>query len=580
MSNYKRLWLNIALFFFFLTSLAGLFLRLLPFLSNFNNKYHYGVLQSHSHTGFLGWVFIALYAFLVDTFGTKDLINKKKTVRILIILTVLLLGMYISFPFNGYGIFSITFLSLFLIYSYYTLVYFYKNIDSKYSNCKIKKFLIAGIIFYFISSIGPWALAPIMAMGYKKTHLYYDTIFMYLHFLYNGFITFTVIALYLNQFRDKIIESTIKKKYLHISFVTLLLGSILSYAESLLWHNPPFYVFILAVTGSLLILISVFYLYKSTQNFILKYNSIERFLITSAITFFIIKIVLQSFQAFPYFAKISYELDYNPYNQALNAFNRYVTEYPESPHREEAMSYLTKMYLSTNNYSQALESIEKIQDKSPELLLAYQRILYSMAISEYNNGKYDIAIGYFDRSIELKKDRSFTAKSYYWKAECYFKKKDFDSSISDYKTFLTTNGAFSDANYNMAHYNIAYANFYKKNYKESNKEFRIYVLNEVNKNSVFMNDAYNRIGDSYFIQKKYSKAVENYDNALNIALRNVDYTLYKKAEALGPLKQFDQKAASFERLIKEYPNSTYAGNAEYALAQLYNIVLQDREKEH
>lgn len=308
MSNYKKLWLNIALFFFFLTSLAGLFLRLLPFLSNFNNKYHYGVLQSHSHTGFLGWVFIALYAFLVDTFGTKDLINKKKTVRILIILTVLLLGMYISFPFNGYGIFSITFLSLFLIYSYYTLVYFYKNIDSKYSNCKIKKFLIAGIIFYFISSIGPWALAPIMAMGYKKTHLYYDTIFMYLHFLYNGFITFTVIALYLNQFRDKIIESTIKKKYLHISFVTLLLGSILSYAESLLWHNPPFYVFILAVTGSLLILISVFYLYKSTQNFILKYNSIERFLITSAITFFIIKIVLQSFQAFPYFAKISYML--------------------------------------------------------------------------------------------------------------------------------------------------------------------------------------------------------------------------------------------------------------------------------
>lgn len=278
------------------------------------------------------------------------------------------------------------------------------------------------------------------------------------------------------------------------------------------------------------------------------------------------------------FAKISYELDYNPYNQALEAFNRYVTEYPESPHREEAMSYLTKMYLSTNNYAQALESIEKIQDKSPELLLAYQRILYSMAISEYNNGKYDIAIGYFERSIELKKDRSFTAKSYYWKAECYFKKKDFDVSISDYKTYLTTNGAFSDENYNMAHYNIAYANFYKKNYKESNKEFRIYVQNEVNKNSIFMNDAYNRIGDSYFIQKKYSKAVENYDNALNIALRNVDYTLYKKAEALGPLKEFDQKAASFERLIKEYPNSTYAGNAEYALAQLYNIVLQDREK--
>ena len=278
------------------------------------------------------------------------------------------------------------------------------------------------------------------------------------------------------------------------------------------------------------------------------------------------------------FAKISYELDYNPYNQALKAFEKYVTEYPESEHRGEAMSYLTKMYLSTNNYAQALESIEKIQDKSPDLLLAYQRILYSIAVSDYNAGKYEQAIAFFNRSIELAKDRSFTAKSHYWKAESYFKLKKYDKSIASYRTFLTTNGAFDEKFYNMAHYNIAYAHFYQKQYVESNREFRIYVQNETNQNTVFVNDAYNRIGDSYFIQKKYKPAVQNYDIALSIALRNVDYTLYKKAEAHGPLKQFDDKAASFERLIKDYPKSTYAGNAEYALAQLYNIVLQDREK--
>ncbi|MCK5846407.1 MAG: tetratricopeptide repeat protein [Bacteroidales bacterium] len=278
------------------------------------------------------------------------------------------------------------------------------------------------------------------------------------------------------------------------------------------------------------------------------------------------------------FAKISYELDYNPYNQALKAFEKYVTEYPNSVHREDAMKYLTKMYLSTNNYSQALQSIEKIQDMSPELLLAYQRILYSMAITRFNEEAYEESISFFDRSIALKKDFSYTAKSYYWKAECFFKQKEYDKSITNYKVFLTSTGAFSDENYNMAHYNIAYAYFFQKEYSFANKEFRIFVQNEKNQNTEFVNDAYNRIGDSYFIKKDYSLAVQNYDKALKIGKRNADYTLYKKAESLGPLKQYKQKAQAFEKLINDYPNSTYAGNAEYALAQLYNIVLLDREK--
>ncbi len=278
------------------------------------------------------------------------------------------------------------------------------------------------------------------------------------------------------------------------------------------------------------------------------------------------------------FAKISYELDYNPYNQALKAFEKYVTEYPESVHRNDAMSYLTKMYLSTNNYEQALSSIEKIQDKSPELLLAYQRILYSTAVTKYNASRYEEAITFFDKSLALNVDKSFTAKSLFWKAESYFKQKKFVQCISNYELFLTSPGAFSEPNYNQAHYNIAYSHFYQKHYKKSNGEFRIFVQNEKDNKSVFVNDAYNRIGDSYFIQEEYLKAVESYNLALAIAKHDVDYTLYKKAEALGPLKRAQEKANTFEKLVNEYPNSTYAGNAEYALAQLYNVDLQDKKK--
>jgi len=278
------------------------------------------------------------------------------------------------------------------------------------------------------------------------------------------------------------------------------------------------------------------------------------------------------------FAKLSYELDYNPYNQALKAFEEYVTKYPNSEHREKAMGYLTKMYLSTNNYAQAQESIEKIQDKSPELMLAYQRILYSRGVQYFVQSDYKSAVTFFTRSLEVNKDKSYNAKSLYWKAESYYRMKIYNASIETYKLFLNLPGAFVEPNYNQAYYNIGYAYFMIKKYEESNKNFRIFTHNLEGQNTEILNDAYNRVGDSYFIRSEFSLAVKNYDNAIAIGKRDVDYALYKKAESLGPLGDYQGKADVFEILLKEYPNSTYAGNAEYALAQTYYRVLKNYDK--
>ncbi len=278
------------------------------------------------------------------------------------------------------------------------------------------------------------------------------------------------------------------------------------------------------------------------------------------------------------FAKLSYELDYNPYNQALKAFETYVTKYPNSQHREEAMGYLTKMYLSTNNYSQAQKSIEKIQNKSPELMLAYQRILYSRGVQSFVQSNYKSAISFFDKSLKISKDKSYNAKSLYWKAESYYRIKIYKASIDAYKLFLTSPGAFVEPNYNQAYYNIGYAYFKIKNYEKANANFRIFAHNLEGQNSEILNDAYNRIGDSYFIRSKFLQAVNNYDKAIEIGKRDIDYALYKKAQALGPLGNYQGKANAFEQLLKDYPNSTYAGNAEFALAQTYYRVLKNYEK--
>ena len=278
------------------------------------------------------------------------------------------------------------------------------------------------------------------------------------------------------------------------------------------------------------------------------------------------------------FAKLSYELDYNPYNQAITAFRNYVDNYPESEHRKQAMEYLTKMYLSTNNFKDALYSIEQIEDKSPELLVAYQRIVYALGVESFNTANFKEAINYFNKSIKINQNQSFTVQSLFWRSEAYYRLHDYEAALNSYREFMKAPGAFGLPLYNQANYNIAYSYFKQKKYPDANKSFRLFIMNESDKESVYVNDAYNRVGDCYFIERSFEKAIENYDKSIAIGKKDVDYALYKKAESLGPLRRFNDKVTALEQLIKDYPNSIYAGNAEYALASTYFRAIKDYPK--
>ena len=63
------------------------------------------------------------------------------------------------------------------------------------------------------------------------------------------------------------------------------------------------------------------------------------------------------------YAKLTYEQLYAPFNEAIEAFRTYIQLYPNTPRTDEAYNYLTLAYLSTRNYKEAVESLEKIKNK-------------------------------------------------------------------------------------------------------------------------------------------------------------------------------------------------------------------------
>ena len=88
------------------------------------------------------------------------------------------------------------------------------------------------------------------------------------------------------------------------------------------------------------------------------------------------------------YAKLQYETSKSPFNNAIQALEDYINTYPHSTRSEEASSFLSKIYLSTQNYQAAINSIEQLSTKNHDILKAYQRCTYFRALEQINNKNY------------------------------------------------------------------------------------------------------------------------------------------------------------------------------------------------
>ena len=113
------------------------------------------------------------------------------------------------------------------------------------------------------------------------------------------------------------------------------------------------------------------------------------------------------------YAKLSYELSEYPYNDAVQAFEAYLNTYPDSPNKEEANEFLVNVYFTTRNYEEARKSLDRIENRSLKLNMAYQRILYYLGVEYMNRGEYAHAIAYFDLAIGMEYIREVKNQAYF-----------------------------------------------------------------------------------------------------------------------------------------------------------------------
>ena len=56
-----------------------------------------------------------------------------------------------------------------------------------------------------------------------------------------------------------------------------------------------------------------------------------------------------------------------------------------------------------------------------------------------------------------------------------------------------------------------------------------------------MSDAYNRMGDCYFVKTDYTQAIEFYNRSIDLGKTDIDYAMFQKGFTLGLLDRTPRK---------------------------------------
>jgi hypothetical protein len=229
---------------FFIASVLGLLLRYAS-IDALGINYRYFT-HAHSHVAMLGWVYLMLYTFIVFNFTRQ---NRKKYIRLFWITQISVLGMLLSFPFQGYGTISITFSTLHILCSYVFVFWVWK--DLKNENGASILMLKSALVFMLISTVGVWSLGPVIAIYGNGTPYYDIAIQFFLHFQFNGWFLFGVLALLIK-------ELNIKNSILFKSFYLLLtFATIATIALPIYWYQPNIVLFYVNALGVFLQLVAV-----------------------------------------------------------------------------------------------------------------------------------------------------------------------------------------------------------------------------------------------------------------------------------------------------------------------------------
>lgn len=272
------------------------------------------------------------------------------------------------------------------------------------------------------------------------------------------------------------------------------------------------------------------------------------------------------------YAKLSYELNANPYNESIRSFEDYLEKYPKTSHKAEVQGILTSLYFSTRNYKNALTLIEKIQDRTPVMNQAYQRIVINRGIEVFNTGNMKAAAQYFQKAAKINALPKYTTDAYYLYAEARYRLGDIDAAAKSLDRFMVSSNATVSPYYRQALYTHGYISMKKNNIADASDDFKIFQrLADAAIDKHQVSDVNNRLGDCCYLESRYEEAIKYYDRVIEANDADADYATYQKALSYGAMGKYHEKLNYLNQIFERFNESSLAPKALFEVGNTYLV---------
>jgi TolA-binding protein len=278
------------------------------------------------------------------------------------------------------------------------------------------------------------------------------------------------------------------------------------------------------------------------------------------------------------YAKLTYELSYSPFGEAIASFQEYIDLYPGSERIQEVYDYMVAAFLQLKNYKAALAALDKIPKKDSRLEEAYQRVAFFRGMELFKNLEIEASINMFEKSLKYEKyNRQIRARAYYWKGEAWYRLGSFGKAKDDYEAFMGIPGSMLLGEYNLVRYNLGYTFFNLKDYPTALNHFKTFESAVTNVRPEVLADAKNRIADCYYISTNYAMANSYYDKVIDYGKLDADYAMFQKGFSQGLMNDQKGKAETMTSLTQKFPASSYVPNAIFERGRAY-LVMEDYKR--
>ncbi|MBQ6771640.1 MAG: tetratricopeptide repeat protein [Bacteroidales bacterium] len=275
------------------------------------------------------------------------------------------------------------------------------------------------------------------------------------------------------------------------------------------------------------------------------------------------------------YAKLSLIPGADPFNEAVGLLDNYLAEHPNSERKAEVEEMSIYLLLNAKENEQALERLEAMRKKSPELQTVYNELLYATGIDNYQKGNYDKAQVYFSKIMNGRQSVANKAEACFWLGESAYQLGDFTSAGRYLTQFKGMNGASGLPEYALADYDLGYIYYQKPDYDAAEECFRRFIQAADDTKKDLKSDAYTRLGDCFYMERNYANAINYYDMATRVGRRNTDYALFQQGLCYGAKGDVNQKINMLNDLVQTYPSTPYY---EQALFEIGNTHLVHGDK--